>query len=85
MGLVVEAAGEGEFGPVNVSARVHELDRLLEALDAAGEFGETPICSRKSWEGRRGLTPMSQIGAAMVVAPGNWWRRVGAWWGRRSR
>jgi hypothetical protein len=68
MGRLVEAAGEGEFDPVNVSAQVHELDRLLEALGEA-----------------RGLTPMSRVNAAMVVAPGDWWRRVRAWWGRRSR
>jgi hypothetical protein len=39
VGLVVVAAGEGEFGPVDVGAAVHELDGLLEALDAAVEFG----------------------------------------------
>jgi hypothetical protein len=38
-GLVGEAAGEGAFGLVNVGAAVHELDRLLEALDGAVEFG----------------------------------------------
>ena len=37
--LVVVAAGEGEFGPVDVVAAVHELYGLLEALDAAVEFG----------------------------------------------
>ena len=39
VGLVVVAAGEGEFGPVDVGAAVEELDGLLEALDAAVEFG----------------------------------------------
>ena len=39
VGLVVVAAGEGEFGPVDVVASVHVLDGLLEALDAAVEFG----------------------------------------------
>src|SRR5207302_3946272 len=39
VGLVVVAAGEGEFGPVDVGAAVDEQDGLLEALDAAVEFG----------------------------------------------
>ena len=39
VGLVVVAAGEGEFGPVDVVAAMHEPDGLLEALDAAVEFG----------------------------------------------
>ena len=39
VGLVVVAAGEGEFGPVEVVAAVHVLDGLLETLDAAVEFG----------------------------------------------
>jgi len=39
VGLVVIAAGEGELGPVDVVAAVHVLDSLLEALDAAVEFG----------------------------------------------
>ena len=39
VGLVVVAAGEGELGPVDVGAAVDELDGLLEALDAAVEFG----------------------------------------------
>ncbi len=39
VGLVVVAAGEGQFGPVDVCAAVHLLDGLLEALDAAVEFG----------------------------------------------
>src|SRR5258708_22466214 len=39
VGLVVVAAGEGEFGPADVGAAVHLLDGLLEALDAAVEFG----------------------------------------------
>jgi hypothetical protein len=39
VGLVVVAAGEGEFGPADVGAAVHLLDSLLEALNAAVEFG----------------------------------------------
>jgi hypothetical protein len=39
VGLVVVAADEGELGPVDVGAAVHELDGLLETLDAAVEFG----------------------------------------------
>ena len=39
VGLVVEAAGEGEFGPVDIGAAVDLLDGLLETLDAAVEFG----------------------------------------------
>ncbi len=39
VGLVVVAAGKGELGPVDVGTVVHELDGLLEALDAAVEFG----------------------------------------------
>jgi len=39
VGLVVVAAGEGELGPVDVGAAMDLLDRLLEALDAAVEFG----------------------------------------------
>src|SRR6266853_2105271 len=39
VGLVVVAAGEGELGPVDVGSAVDELDGLLEALDAAVEFG----------------------------------------------
>ena len=37
--LIIVAAGEGEFGPVNVGAVVHMLNSLLEPLDAAVEFG----------------------------------------------
>jgi hypothetical protein len=39
VGLVVVAAGERELGPVNVGAAMYQLDGLLEALDAAVEFG----------------------------------------------
>ena len=39
VGLVVVAAGEGEFGPVDIGAAVDLLDGLLETLDAAVEFG----------------------------------------------
>ena len=39
VGLVVVAAGEGKLGPGDVGAAVHLLDGLLEALDAAIEFG----------------------------------------------
>ena len=39
VGLVVVAAGESEFCPMDVVAAVHVLDGLLEALDAAVEFG----------------------------------------------
>ncbi len=39
VGLIVVAAGEGELGPGDVGATIHLLDGLLEALDAAVEFG----------------------------------------------
>ena len=39
VGLVVVAAGEGQVGPADVSALVHELEGLLKALDAAVELG----------------------------------------------
>jgi len=37
--LVVVPAGEGKVGPADVGALVHELNGLLEALDAAVELG----------------------------------------------
>jgi len=37
--LVVVAASEGEVGPADVGALVHELEGLLKALDAAIELG----------------------------------------------
>jgi hypothetical protein len=36
--LVVVAAGEGEIGPADVGTCMHELEGLLEALNAAVEF-----------------------------------------------
>jgi len=39
VGLVVVAAGEGEVGPADVGSAMHVLDGLLEAPDAAVEFG----------------------------------------------
>ena len=39
VGLVVVAAGEGELGPRDVGALMHELEGLLEAPDTAIELG----------------------------------------------
>ena len=39
VGLIIVAAGEGEVGPADVGSAMHVLDGLLEAPDAAVEFG----------------------------------------------
>jgi hypothetical protein len=66
MGRVVEAAGEGEFDPVNVSAQVHELARLLEEL---GEAARADTDAASKCGGGGGAGGLVEAGEGVVGTP----------------